>query len=81
MMGYGGNGGFFLGGWLMGLAWLLILAGVVVLTIWLVQTIVRRDGPRVRTSLTDPLTALQLRLARGEITLDEYEALRTRMSR
>lgn len=79
MMGYGGNGGFVLGGWLMGLAWLLILAGVVVLTIWVVKTIVRQGGPGARTAPTDPLTALQLRLARGEITLDDYETMRARM--
>ncbi len=81
MMGYGGNGSFFLGGGLMGLAWLLIVAGVVVLTIWVVQAIVRRSGPGVQAAPTDPLTALQLRLARGEITLDEYESVRARMGR
>lgn len=81
MMGYGGTGGLFFGGWLMGIAWLLILAGVVMLAIWVGQAIVRRSGRGVQAAATDPLTALQLRLARGEITLDEYETVRARMGR
>ena len=76
MMGYGVSGG--LGWmWIMGLFGLLVLAGVVVLVIWAVRTL----WPDRRSTLAsdDPLAQLKLRLARGEITQEDYETLRAHL--
>ena len=78
MMGFG-VGGSFAGMWITGLFGLLILAGVIVLIVWTIRALIpdRRYG--TSTPLADPLVQLQLRLARGEITPDEYETLRAHL--
>lgn len=74
MMGY--NAG--LGGmWTMGLFSLLTLAGLLVLAIWAMRTFI--PGNRNTASPIDPLTQLKARLARGEITPDEYEEIRAHL--
>ena len=78
MMGFSVGGGF-AGMWIMGLFGLLILAGVIVLIVWAIRVLLppRPSDPSLRS--TDPLNQLQLRLARGEITPDEYEELRAHL--
>lgn len=69
-------GGWGFAGWVMGLSWLVAAAGLVVLVVWVVQTM----GPRPSAAVPpDAQTALALRLARGEITVEEYDALRSRL--
>ncbi len=77
MMGFGVGGGL-AGMWIMGLFGLLILVGVIVLIVWAIRALIpaNRPGP---SAAVDPLTQLQLRLARGEITPDEYEELRAHL--
>lgn len=76
MMGFGGGGGL-VGMWLMGLLGLLMVAGVIVLVVWAIRALL---PPRLAVApSTDPLSHLQLRLARGEITPDEYEELRAHL--
>ncbi len=76
MGGIGVNG--FTGMWIMGLFGLLSLAGVIVLIVWAIRALL---SPRVSETMrsSDPLGLLQLRLARGEITPDEYEELRAHL--
>lgn len=76
MMGYGVSGG--LGWmWIMGLFGLMVLAGVVVLVIWAVRAL--WPDHRATMPSNEPLAQLKLRLARGEISPDEYESLRAHM--
>jgi putative membrane protein len=61
-----------------GLAWLAILAGVVLLIIWAVRslpgsTLMRSGTP---TTAETPLDILARRFASGEITAEEYERSR-----
>jgi putative membrane protein len=60
-----------------GLAWLAVLAGVVLLVIWAVRSMstggLMRAAP---VSAQTPLDTLAHRFARGEITADEYEQAR-----
>jgi uncharacterized membrane protein len=61
-----------------GLAWLAILAGVVLLIIWAVRslpgsTLMRSGTP---TPAETPLDILARRFASGEITAEEYERSR-----
>lgn len=72
MMGLVGAGGL-VGMWIMGLFGLLILAGAIVLIVWAIR-LPSRVSEFGRSP--EPLAQLQLRLARGEITPNEYEALR-----
>ncbi len=72
-MGYGGWG---LAGWVMGLAWLVVVAGLVVLVVWVIQTMTHRPSA---AAPADAQATLALRLARGEITVEEYDALRSRL--
>ena len=67
----GGNmmGFPFMGGWFwMIIVWVLIIAGI----IWFIQ-LVRGSG---RRSLSDPLTVLKERYARGEITEEEFNRMK-----
>lgn len=76
MMGWDTGG--YAGMGIMGIFGLLILAGIIVLIVWAI-----RSGARVRStaagSVNEPLAELQLRLARGDITPDEYEELRAHL--
>ena len=59
------------------LAWLAVLAGVVLLVIWVVRSIsaggVMRAAP---VQAQTPLDTLAHRFARGEMTAEEYEQAR-----
>lgn len=78
MMGFG-VGGSVAGMWAMGLFGLMVFVGVIGLIVWAI----RAWGPANRlgppNASVDPVTELQLRLARGEITPDEYEELRAHL--
>ncbi|PSR30391.1 MAG: hypothetical protein C7B46_17985 [Sulfobacillus benefaciens] len=78
MMGFGVGGGL-AGMWIMGLFGLLILAGVIVLIVWAIRALIPANRPGPSAAAVDPLTQLRLRLARGEITPDEYEELRAHL--
>ncbi len=78
MMGFGG-GGSLAGMWLMGLFGLLMVAGVIVLVVWAIRAVLPPRPAASPSPSTDPLVHLQLRLARGEITPDEYEEIRAHM--
>lgn len=78
MMGVGVGSGL-AGMWIMGLLGLLTLAGVIVLIVWAIRTLIPANRSRVTDGSGDPLTQLQLRLARGDITPDEYEELRSHL--
>ncbi len=74
MMGFGVGHGF---GWMMGAGGLLLMAIVVGLLVR-VGGMAGRD--RVRASLPPtPQEELKFRLARGEITPDDYEELRAHL--
>jgi putative membrane protein len=73
---YGGRGG-----WGMplvgGLFWLAILAGIVLL----ITSAARHQGPsRPAGAEEPPLDILKRRLAKGEITREEYESLKKELS-
>lgn len=71
--GFGGRGMPFFGG----IFWLLILAGIV-LVIW---SYARRNGAAVSTGAGEaPLDIVKRRLAKGEITREEYDALKKELS-
>ncbi len=78
MMGFGVGGGL-AGMWIMGLFGLLILAGVIALIVWAIRALIPANRPGSSAAAVDPLTHLRLRLARGEITPDEYEELRAHL--
>ncbi len=78
MMGYGGYG-YRAGGFgllFMALFWLLVIAGVVVVVVWLAGA-ARNAGTRTGAAGMDhALEVLRERYARGEITLEQYEQIR-----
>jgi uncharacterized membrane protein len=60
-----------------GLSWLAVVAGIVLLVIWGVRAL--SGGTQMRTApipVETPLDTLARRLARGEITAEEYERSR-----
>jgi putative membrane protein len=60
-----------------GLAWLAVLAGVILLIIWAVRAMSAGGFMRATTvPLQTPLDTLAHRFARGEITAEEYERAR-----
>jgi putative membrane protein len=68
--------------WVMGLFCLLVTAAVVVLIIWAIGAAGRgrsKGGPPVPKSET-PLDILKRRYANGELTDEEYEEKRRRLS-
>ena len=71
MGGYGMGWGF--GGIFMILWWVLIIGGIVVLVRWLSNT----SGCSHPTSEKTPLDILKERYARGEITRETYEQMRS----
>ena len=74
MGGFGLGGGMLFGGLLMIAFWVLIIGGAV----WLVVTLARsKQGSSVTTaSGQTPLAILQARYAKGEITKDQFDAMR-----
>ncbi|CAB1129826.1 SHOCT domain-containing protein [Candidatus Hydrogenisulfobacillus filiaventi] len=72
-------GNAFGGWWWMGLLHLAWVTGIILLLVWAVPRILRRSGGPAETPPADPLAQLKLRLARGEITPDEYEELRAHL--
>jgi uncharacterized membrane protein len=65
-----------------GLAWVLIVAGAVLLVIWAVRAFPGRrlpgGGPPLQpVAVESPLDILARRFALGEITADEFEHART----
>jgi uncharacterized membrane protein len=65
-------------GWLFavfgGLAWLAILAGLVLLVIWALRVIPRNQlTPHTAVPLETPLDMLARRFAMGEISAEEFE--------
>jgi putative membrane protein len=60
-----------------GLAWLAVLAGVVLLVIWVVRAVAAGGLMRAApVQAQTPLDTLAHRFARGEITAEEYEHAR-----
>ena len=78
MMGFGVSGG---GVWMgvMGLFGLLVLGGVVALIFGAMRAAFPANRAGSVSASADPLAQLKLRLARGEITPDEYEELRAHL--
>lgn len=65
-----------LGGWMMGHSlWVFLLLAILAAMVWRGFRD-RRDGNSA-ADRTDSLEILKLRLARGEITIDEYNNLRS----
>ncbi len=87
MTGYGTGPGFpMMGGWfggaLMLLFWLLVIAGLVLLVVWVVRATgpgTHADGGRPASPPAPPaddaVSIARRRLASGEITTEEYETL------
>lgn len=84
---YGGpgydGGVWMMNGWWgigMGLFWLLILAGLVILVIWALRALSASPGPPLppppAAAVDEPMMILRRRLANGDITPEEYEARR-----
>jgi putative membrane protein len=75
-------GGRWGGGWgagmhfIGGLFWLLILVGIVLL----ITSAMRHQGAAPSGSAEAPLDILKRRLAKGEITREEYDALKKELS-
>lgn len=76
MMGFGAGLGFGFG-WLWMLGFVLLVVGVVVLIAWLVgRTTSSSQSTAARPAGREALETLQLRFARGEISRDEYLAVK-----
>jgi uncharacterized membrane protein len=83
MMGYGAGLGFGLGGWLMMFGGLAVMAGLILLVVWALS---RADGshaaqpssPQVRPAAEQPdaMDVLRMRLARGEVTVEDFASAR-----
>jgi putative membrane protein len=80
MMGGGMTWFFFL----MMLFGLLVFVGIILLAVWAIARWTGTDRLRPSPASSppdDPLTILQRRYARGEITRDEYERIRSDLKR
>jgi putative membrane protein len=84
---FGGIGGHGMGGPFMALFGFLFFLLVVALVAWLIVTLVRRGrhyhraaaAPESAAALPkadDPLEVLRMRYARGEVTKEQYDAIR-----
>ena len=65
---------------LMMLFGLVVFVGIILLAVWAVTRFTGSDHPRpgsTSNSPEDPLVILQRRYARGEITREEYERIRS----
>lgn len=80
MMGRGGHMGFggMMGGWgMMGGLGLVFWALVIIGGIWLFQSLIRgRAFGNTPPAIESPLDILKRRYAKGEITKEQYEALK-----
>jgi putative membrane protein len=80
MMGPGMMGGRWGAGWMPfagGLFWILIIVGAVLV----VTALMRREAqPPAPGALEPPLDILKRRLAKGEISLEEYERLKQELA-
>lgn len=82
MMGYGAGVGYGLGGWLMMFGGLAVVVGLVLLLAWAVSRAGSQAAPSAPASpfpaapaaQPDAMDVLRMRLARGEITTDEFAA-------
>ena len=72
MMGGLAFGGMLFGGLLMVIFWVLIIGGAV----WLVITLARNNPMGTTASGQTPLTTLQARYAKGEITKEQFDQMR-----
>jgi putative membrane protein len=73
----GGMMWFFL---LMNVFGLLVFVGIILVAVWAIPRLVGSDRLRASgasSSPDDPLTILQRRYAKGEITREEYERIRS----
>lgn len=70
MMGWGGGWGI-----VMLLFWVLVIAGVIALVMWLLRGGVPAASSGAAGPQNRALDILKERYARGEITRDEYEAM------
>ena len=68
---WGSGWGWGMGFWMLG--GLALAIGVVVLIVWAVVTVSRREDHGVRGPLQTPLDILRERYARGEISAEEFE--------
>jgi putative membrane protein len=77
MMGFG-YGGMLFGGLMMLAFWVLVIVGI----IWLVLTLARGGQMVTRPSAAgpQPLDVLKERYAKGEITKEQYEAMKQDLS-
>ena len=76
-----GHGGWMTGAWgggvMGGWAWLimpLFWIGLILLTVWVVRSIVAAGGPKAGSSTAREI--LDQRYARGELTRKEYEQIK-----
>ena len=80
MMGGGFIGGFPGGGMILMALFGLIFMGVVITGLWMgLKYFTLSSGRSLGVKRTEPLTQLKMRLARGELTPDEYEMLRAHL--
>ena len=69
-------GGGWLGLLLMAFFWLLILAGIVLLVVWIVRSSTHHAGPGAGTASHDEAVALaRRRYAAGEITKEQFDEI------
>jgi uncharacterized membrane protein len=85
MMGYGAGLGFGFGsgGLLVALGCVALVVGLVLLAIWALGRTGHNpagqavpQGSQLMPSVQDPVELLRMRLARGEITVDEFTSLK-----
>ena len=66
------------GTWMMGMGmlfWLLVIAGVIALVVWIVRTSIQRGGGP-STQGPDALEIARRRYASGEISKEQYEQVK-----
>lgn len=82
-MGYDDSWSHMDGGWMVagGLIWIALLVLIVVGILVAVRAWVPRAAPPYPPRSPDPLDALDERLARGAIDVDEYDRVRERLVR
>lgn len=74
------GGGMMWFGIVMMLFGLLVFAGIILLAVWAIARLARNERQTSNTpsgSSEDAITILQRRYARGEITREEYERIRS----
>ncbi len=75
-----GGGMWGWGGWLWGLVmlifWLLVLAGIVFLVLWVLRAYRRGEAAPPSGGTSRALEILKERYARGELTREQYDQMR-----